>query len=84
MIDSGSAKASRFTEKDANLTEIGTDGSRTNSPSLNDTKLTWLPRDEPSARRVNRRQPCLKGKTLENFSNNTTGTLFRPKVSDDH
>jgi hypothetical protein len=33
---------------------------------------------------MNRRQPSLKGKTLENFSNDTTGTLFRTKVSDDY
>src|SRR5258706_7294153 len=77
MIDSGSAKASRFTEKDANLTATGTDGSRTNSPSLIDTKLTCLPRDDQSsARRVKRRQLAPEGKTPENFSSNTTGTLI--------
>jgi hypothetical protein len=77
MIDNGSAKVSRFTENDANLTAMGTDGSRTNSSSLIDTKLIRLPRDESSALRVERRGPDLEGKTREKFSSNTTGTPQR-------
>jgi hypothetical protein len=77
MIDSGSAKVSRFTEKDANLTAMGTDGSRTNSSSLIDTKLIRLPRDESLALRVERRGPDLEEKRRENFSSNTTGTPRR-------
>jgi hypothetical protein len=56
---------------------MGTDGSRTNSSSLIDTKLIRLPRDESLALRVERRGPELEEKTRENFSSNTTGTPRR-------
>lgn len=76
MIDSGSAKARRFMAKDANVTEIGTEGSQIDFPSLIDTKLICLPRDESPARRVERRQRA-EEKTPEKLWGNTTSTLLR-------
>jgi hypothetical protein len=77
MIDRGSANARRFMAKDANLTEIETDGSPMGLPLLIDTKLIFVRRAELSAQRVRRRQLSRKGKMPDDLLNNTTCTLLR-------